>query len=484
MSHSNDGFGAKDAKSPVPRTQGPPSRSLETVLALSLCLVVLLGSMALVRTDRGFSSAIEELSREPRPLAHRPDDPFREPPRLVCLLSLGGLRADRLALADEPVHTDGLASADAPTGEASTSSSELGALENAAISFHWAAAQATQPLASVKTILTGKYPSSLILEETGADLDALVNVEAQRTFLLEAFAHAKGTLAAGLAGAGYRTAGFACGRTTSRENGFAAGFDRFDHVEGGLAAAAERARIWLASSDPRANFVFLETQEIACSAATDSPREAYDRACARVDAALGTFFGSLRERGLFEEALIVVTADHGLSLGERGARELEGDLYLEQLRVPLWIKFPARWNVPARDVDGPVELVDLLPTILQACGRAIPPGLDGSSLLPLVFRGVHGRKLLVAQTRLVPGSESATRRAFVDPDHWQVIHDARTGEILFFDLSADPAGLEPRDPRSPDAPPFVRELLQGRTAPATPESSLPAPGTSSAAPVR
>jgi arylsulfatase A-like enzyme len=443
----------------IPRSERLSPRSLEAGLAVGLCLMVVLGSAGLVGTDRAMSRALRGVAAGVEVGPRRAKVPVRAPPRLVCLVSLGGLRADRLATSSgEPVRLV-----------------ELQALAASAVSFRWAAAQVSQPLASLKTILAGKYPSSLILEQTGADLETLVASDSQRELLAAALEGATGTLADDLRDRSYRTAAFTCGPATTSEHGFAAGFDEFERVAGGLAAASSRARTWLAIPDRHPAFLFLETQEL-CDASAGAAED-YDLAAARLDATLGAFFDDLRELGLFDVALIAVTSDHGERLGEREPGAAGGDLFLEELRVPLVLKFPTAWEVEPREIDDPVELIDLHPTLLQACGSRLEHEADGASLLPLVLRGVRGRSVLVAQTSLVPGLESATRRAVVAPGEWQLIHDVRTGEMLVFDLARDPMGLAPLAPEDAGVPTAVLEIL-GR------EPGEPAPGTSSAAPVR
>src|SRR6185295_16125302 len=73
----------------------------------------------------------------------------------------------------------------------------------------------------------------------------------------------------------------------------------------------------------------------------------YDAAVLSADDELGRFLDGLRAHGLYERALIVVTAGYGESLGERGVVG-HGGLFLEQLLVPLVFKFPQAWNLTPR----------------------------------------------------------------------------------------------------------------------------------------
>ncbi|HOC17152.1 MAG TPA: sulfatase [Vicinamibacterales bacterium] len=105
----------------------------------------------------------------------------------------------------------------------------------------------------------------------------------------------------------------------------------------------------------------------------------YDSAIATLDRELGLLFDRMRTMGLYDGALIVVTADHGEMLGERGVFGHGAGLVDEVLRIPLIVKFP--FQREARRVAIPVSQVDVVPTLLDLLGLPPDPGLDGISLL-------------------------------------------------------------------------------------------------------
>jgi arylsulfatase A-like enzyme len=104
----------------------------------------------------------------------------------------------------------------------------------------------------------------------------------------------------------------------------------------------------------------------------------YDSAIATLDRELGLLFDRMRALGLYEGALIVVMADHGEMLGERGVFGHGAGLVDEVLRIPLIVKFP--FQAEGRRVTAPVSQVDLLPTVLEMAGLPPDPALDGMSL--------------------------------------------------------------------------------------------------------
>ncbi len=91
----------------------------------------------------------------------------------------------------------------------------------------------------------------------------------------------------------------------------------------------------------------------------------YKASISSTDELLGTFFDRLRVLGLWEEALVIVTADHGENILEHGVYCGHPLLFDETARVPLIVKFPER-EFAGAEIDAPVGHEDVLPTILAA----------------------------------------------------------------------------------------------------------------------
>src|SRR5206468_4841276 len=108
----------------------------------------------------------------------------------------------------------------------------------------------------------------------------------------------------------------------------------------------------------------------------------YDGEIAFDDAQLGRLFADLRRLKIYEDTVIVVTADHGESLGEHGEAEHGFFIYNATLRVPLILKLPGE-TARARAVSGPVATVDVAPTIAQICKLrpSDSEGFQGQSFL-------------------------------------------------------------------------------------------------------
>jgi len=112
-----------------------------------------------------------------------------------------------------------------------------------------------------------------------------------------------------------------------------------------------------------------------------------------VDRLVGQLLDRLDETGLFEECLLVVVADHGVTFtrGQSGRLPTEHNL-AEIMSVPLFIKYPGQ---TAGDVlDYNVELVDIAPTILQNLQLTPPEAVDGQSLISPDFRERPDKRFL------------------------------------------------------------------------------------------
>ncbi len=90
----------------------------------------------------------------------------------------------------------------------------------------------------------------------------------------------------------------------------------------------------------------------------------------------GSVVVAAEENGRYENTLIAVMADHGEGLGDHGEMSHGIFLYDETIHVPLLVKLPHNHS-RAKRIDKFVELVDVLPTILQASGVAVPAKCKG-----------------------------------------------------------------------------------------------------------
>ena len=162
----------------------------------------------------------------------------------------------------------------------------------------------------------------------------------------------------------------------------------------------------------------------------------YDGAIAYLDAQLGRLFARLSGDGLMENTLIVVWSDHGESLGERQMLGHGLSLYQAEIGVPIVIRYPKQ-NA-ARVVSEAVSSIDLFPTILDAAGIEVPPGVSGRSLVeprPSGSRIVISESFPSAQRARIHERFDRLARAIVDGRHKLIWFS--DGHRELYDLAAD-----------------------------------------------
>ena len=118
-----------------------------------------------------------------------------------------------------------------------------------------------------------------------------------------------------------------------------------------------------------------------------------------VDRLLGELVARLKQTGLYDKALIVVTADHGMSFtAGLPQRNFSSQNAAEIMRVPLVIKYPDRLRVAPHVSDANAEAIDVLPTIANVLGLGVTWPVDGASLLDQVRPSRSSKAMLPTAT--------------------------------------------------------------------------------------
>jgi tetratricopeptide (TPR) repeat protein len=314
----------------------------------------------------------------------------RTPPNLV-LITLDTTRADHLgAYGYKEVKT--------PT---------IDTLAKEGVLFRRAVSVAPITLPSHSSIMTGLYPPSHGVRDNG-------------TFSLPAEIT---TLAEILQKDGYATGAFVGAAVLEQRYGLTQGFDVYDadfsqgrrrpqfmYAERRCEQVVEAALQWLEQKEEgKRFFTWLHFYDPHASYAPPEPwatqyeRSPYDGEIAYADSCIGKFTDALRQGGLWRDTLLVLTADHGESLGEHGEKTHGLFIYDATVQVPLIFHCPTL--LPAgRAVGKLVSSVDIFPTILAVLGKEQegPQSLDGSSLLPLMRGGRERTPRIAYSETLLP----------------------------------------------------------------------------------
>jgi choline-sulfatase len=182
---------------------------------------------------------------------------------------------------------------------------------------------------------------------------------------------------------------------------------------------------------------------IGLTSATVSPaqvlaaRRAYYGSVSYVDDQVGALMATLRDARLERDTIVLVLADHGDMLGERGLW-YKMSFFEPACRIPLIVHAPGRFR-PHR-IHGPASLLDILPTLAElgnggkAPVYAAPP--DGRSLIP-ALEGQDGAHEVIGEF-LAEGAIAPL--VMIRRGHYKFIHTPADPDQLF-DLAADPAEL-------------------------------------------
>jgi arylsulfatase A-like enzyme len=333
----------------------------------------------------------------------------------IVLITLDSTRADRMGF----------------LGARNNLTPSLDGMAHHGIVFDRAYAQAPFTVTSHATILSGTYPQTHRGSQFGAPL-------AEALPYLPDLLHARG----------YRTAAFVGSISLDPRNGPAPGFERgFDVYDAGFHQpqrgedryqsvdrrgdqVVARATKWLAHTSQRPFFLWVHLNDPHAPYGTS-----YDRAVAAADAAAGKLLTFLRAQKLYDDAVVVVTSDHGESLGAHGEDTHGIFLYDETIHVPLVLKLPQN-QMAGKHIKGRVRLLDVAPTLLEAAEVPVPSQMQGQSLLR------------IAKTNPLADQPAYARSDFPQQGFGlSMLESWRSGKYLYirapkpelYDLSADPS---------------------------------------------
>jgi iduronate 2-sulfatase len=134
-----------------------------------------------------------------------------------------------------------------------------------------------------------------------------------------------------------------------------------------------------ASVPPRSSDLFIGRE--ASEKEAREVIEAYHASLTFADRQLGRVLTKLDELKLRDKTAIVMFGDHGYHLGEKGKWSKHNSLFEVAARVPLIVCLPG--GAAGESSPRTTQLLDIYPTLCEACGLPLPSGLEGHSLVPL-----------------------------------------------------------------------------------------------------
>jgi len=268
---------------------------------------------------------------------------------------------------------------------------------------------------SVASIMTGLHPVHHRLERLGFALPEQLS-----------------TVAEALREGGWNTAAISFNPAVRTDFGFAQGFDLFEDHRGkfgtypDIAKMVRRIDEWLDDEPSQPFFLYLQPMNVhgpykvparqravllgrppsrqfryfrepmrsimrkgrldlrdeVDAAYVESLVDKYDTAVRYTTDQVARILAMLSRRELFDDTLIIITADHGEELFDHGGFNHGTSMHGELLHVPLYVKMPGQRE--GSRIAAPVSLLDLVPTILEVAGLPSLPQIDGTSLVPLL----------------------------------------------------------------------------------------------------
>ena len=288
-------------------------------------------------------------------------------PPPVILISIDTLRSDRL-----PVY-----------GYRGITTPHFDAFRRDAVLFERVYSHSPLTLPSHATILTGALPSAHgVRDNVGFRMKGIPRLPAQ------------------LKTRGYATAAAVSAYVLRGGTGISEGFDAYDDeidrgareqslgaVQRAGAKTIDIAKQWIGSqSDGKPFFYFLHLYEPHAPYEAPEPfrshyPNAYDAEVAYSDALLGDFLEFLKQRGIYDRALIVVLSDHGEGLGDHDEDEHGIFLYREAIQVPLLVKLPAQARA-GETIKTAIGLQDVAPMILGGTVDVAPHAIYSETWYP------------------------------------------------------------------------------------------------------
>lgn len=196
-----------------------------------------------------------------------------------------------------------------------------------------------------------------------------------------------------------------------------------------------------------------ESENMAFAAKTPTGRELvrwkyqrylrdYLRCVASVDASVGRILDYLKESGLERNTIVVYSSDQGFYLGEHGWFDKRW-MYEESFLMPLLVRWPGVVK-PGTEIQQLTQNIDFAPTFLEAAGCAVPNGIQGRSLVPLLKGAmVEWRDALYYHYYDGPGEHGVAKHYGIRTERYKLIRFYADADDTWelYDLEKDPGEM-------------------------------------------
>jgi arylsulfatase A-like enzyme len=181
--------------------------------------------------------------------------------------------------------------------------------------------------------------------------------------------------------------------------------------------------------------------------------EFYEGEIKTADAGIKQLYVELQKAGILDNAVVIITSDHGEEFLEHGQVEHGKNFYPETYEVPLIFHAPGRLP-SAKRIKPQVRLIDIAPTIFELANVRVPEAFEGRSLLPMDNQAITPRIATgaVGLNDSIPDLDYTT----VVSEEYLYIREKNNNKVEFYDLRSDPAALKNLGKSHPKAALFAR----------------------------
>ena len=257
------------------------------------------------------------------------------------------------------------------------------------------------------------------------------------------------TLAEILKPNGFNTAAIVSASALDKQFGLAQGFDiyhdRFKNIKHNIFGnertgdeTTKAALNFLDINKDEKNFLFLHYNDPHAEYTPPEPFASkfdnpYAGEIAFTDHCIGQVIQKLKDLGLYDSTLLIVTGSHGEMLGEHGEDQHEYYIYQAAIKVPLIVKLPGQTK--PQTVTQPVGLVDILPTVCSALSIAPPANIQGRDITSLIRKPSKQHERYSYSESLTPTRLGGNSLMSITTKGYKYIQTTRPE---LYDLNKDP----------------------------------------------